>query len=60
MEQMWQFQIGGYQILDKWLKGRKGEVLTKEELDGFSQILAIIAYTITQMKAIDVLVQSWI
>ena len=27
-EEVWEYQIGGYQVCDKWLKDRKGRIIT--------------------------------
>lgn len=29
---VWTYQIGGYQVMDKWLKDRKGRPLSYEEI----------------------------
>ena len=50
---MWDFHIGGYRVLDKYLKSRKRRVLS---LDGINHIGAIadsLAFTIEQMARID-------
>ena len=52
---VWEFKIGGYQVLDKYLKERKKEnrELTLAELQHIPKITAILQFTITQMKKID-------
>jgi predicted helicase len=52
-EDVWNFYIGGYQVLDKWLKSRKNKELTTEEIEQFRQIVEIIKETIRIMKEID-------
>ena len=38
-EQVWNYQIGGYQVIDKWLKEHKGEALN---IDSFSHLSTTI------------------
>ena len=33
-EGVWQFRIGGYQVCHKWLKDRRGDVLSRDEVRG--------------------------
>ena len=50
---MWEFHIGGYQVLDKYLKSRKGRTLTLDEVDHVSAIADSLAFTLAQMARID-------
>jgi hypothetical protein len=50
---VWDFHIGGYQVLDKYLKSRKGRVLTLDEINHVSSIAGSLAFTIAQMARID-------
>jgi predicted helicase len=50
---VWEFHIGGYQVLDKRLKARKNRKLTYQEQETFVKICNIIEFTIEQMKKID-------
>jgi predicted helicase len=50
---VWDFHIGGYQVLDKYLKSRKGRKLTLDEIDHVSAIADSLAFTIEQMARID-------
>jgi predicted helicase len=50
---VWEFQIGSYQVLDKYLKSRKGRVLSLEEINQVSAIADTLAFTIDQMAKID-------
>ncbi len=52
-EDVWNFHIGGYRVLDKWLKSRKGRKLSGEEIEQFLQIVEIIKETIRLMDEID-------
>ncbi len=50
-EEVWQFKIGGYPVLAKWLKYRK--TLSSHEVEHAIQIVEIIKETIRIMKEID-------
>ena len=50
---VWDFHIGGYQVIDKYLKSRKGRVLSLDETTHVAAIAGALATTITQMQAID-------
>jgi predicted helicase len=52
-EEVWALQIGGYQVLEKYLKARRGRKLNLEEVQNVQNISAILALTIAQMKTID-------
>ena len=57
-EPVWAFHIGGYQVIEKYLKSRKGRTLTLDEVTNVENIVAVLAFTITQMAAIDTAYQS--
>jgi Type ISP C-terminal specificity domain/N-6 DNA Methylase len=50
---VWDFNIGGYQVLDKYLKSRKGRALTLDEINHVGAIADSLAFTIEQMAKID-------
>lgn len=50
---VWDFHIGGYQVLDKYLKSRKGRALSLDEINHVSAVADSLAFTIDQMAAID-------
>jgi hypothetical protein len=50
---VWEFHIGGYQVLDKYLKSRKGRVLSLDEINHVGAIADSLAFTIEQMTKID-------
>ena len=52
-EEIWNFYIGGYQVLDKWLKNRKNRKLESKDIEQFLQIVEIIRETIRLMNEID-------
>jgi predicted helicase len=57
-EPVWNFHIGGYQVIEKYLKSRKGRTLTLDEVTTIENIVAVLAFTITQMEAIDTAYKS--
>jgi predicted helicase len=54
------FFIGGYQVLDKYLKDRKGKELTANEVENMEQTIRSLVFTIAQMTKIDGLTKNWI
>ena len=51
---VWDFHIGGYQVIDKYLKSRKGRVLNLDEQTHVGNIAESLNFTIAQMARIDV------
>jgi len=58
-EEVYNFYIGGYQVLDKYLKDRKGRSIA-DELFYITDIIKTIHFTIEQMKKIDSATKEWI
>jgi predicted helicase len=52
-EEVWNFHIGGYQVLDKYLKSRKRRALSLDEINHVSAVADSLAFTIEQMTKID-------
>lgn len=50
---VWEFHIGGYRVLDKYLKSRKGRTLSLDEIDHVGAVADSLAFTIEQMATID-------
>jgi hypothetical protein len=59
-QSVWQMQIGGYQVLEKWLKDRKGRELPGAETKFYPQIIKTLCTTRLLMKQIDNFTASWI
>ncbi len=59
-QEVYDFFIGGYQVLDKYLKDRKGKELTGNEVENVERTIKAPAFTIEQMKKIDDLTKNWI
>ena len=49
----WNFYIGGYQPAQKWLKDRKGRVLTNEDIEHYQKIIVALVETDRLVKEID-------
>ena len=51
--EVWEYEIGAYQVCEKWLKDRRGSVLSHAEVRQYSRILVAIAETLRSMAEID-------
>lgn len=49
----WNYYIGGYQVLDKWLKDRINKVLSPEDVNHFLKVITALKLTIEFQKEID-------
>ena len=45
-EDVWNYRIGGYQVIDKWLKSHKGETLTLDSFEHICNVAGLLAETI--------------
>ena len=52
-ETVWEYEIGAYQVCEKWLKDREGSPLSHAEVRQYSRTLVAIAETLRIMKEID-------
>jgi len=52
-DDVWNFHIGGYQVLDKYLKSRKGRLLSLDEKETIINVVKVLRFTIDQMQGID-------
>ncbi len=63
-EEVWRFQIGGYQVLYKWLYDRRskgktvGRTLTDEDIYHYPRIAAALRETIRLMAEIDEVIEE--
>jgi predicted helicase len=55
---VWDFHIGGYQVCEKWLKDRKGRVLSDADIHHYKKILVAISETIKVMNEIDLVISN--
>ena len=54
-ESAWNFYIGGYQPAQKWLKDRKGMMLSFEDVKHYQRIIYVLQQTESVMAEIDVI-----
>jgi len=52
-KEVWNYYIGGYQVLQKWLKDRKGRELSSGGIKHYCKIVTAIKSTIEIQKEID-------
>jgi predicted helicase len=57
--EVWNFYIGGYQVCQKWLKDRKGRILSYDELAHYQKVVVALQETIQLMAEIDKLIPGW-
>lgn len=50
---VWEYQIGGYQVLDKWLKDRREKKLSLDEIKHYCKIITALKRTIEIQEEID-------
>jgi hypothetical protein len=50
---VWNFHIGGYQVLDKYLKSRRGRELSLDEVENVMHVVKVSRFTIDRMQEID-------
>jgi len=58
-EEDWNFHIGGYQVLAKWLKDRKGRPLSFDDIEHYQKIVVAIHETRRLMAEIDAAIPAW-
>jgi len=52
-KEIWEYYIGGYQVLAKWLKERKDRKLSLDEIEHYLKVITAIKHTIKLQKEID-------
>ena len=63
-EDVWNFHIGGYQVLYKWLydrrgtRGEPGRTLTAEDIAHYQRIVVALKETIRLMEEIDEVIEE--
>ena len=55
----WEFHIGGYQVLEKWLKDRKGRELTWDDTQHYQKVVVALKETIRVMGEVDAAIPKW-
>ncbi|MFZ6007332.1 MAG: type ISP restriction/modification enzyme, partial [Nitrospirota bacterium] len=51
--EVWEYQIGGYQVCEKWLKDRKEKILSLDDIKHYLKIVSALSRTIEAQKKID-------
>ena len=46
----WNFYIGGYQPAQKWLKDRKGRILSYDDIRHYQRIIRVLKETVETMR----------
>jgi len=57
--EVWNFHIGGYQVCEKWLKDRRGRILTYDDLTHYAKVVTALSETIRLMAEIDAAIPKW-
>jgi len=57
--EVWEFQIGGYQVCEKWLKDHRERTLSHDDLIHYEKIVAALAATTRLMTEIDAAISAW-
>ncbi len=51
--EVWEYQIGGYQVCEKWLKDRKDRRLSLDDTQHYCKVVTSLKKTIEIQKMID-------
>jgi type I restriction-modification system DNA methylase subunit len=52
-KEIWEYQIGGYQVMEKWLKDRKNRLLSLQDIEHYIKIARALQLTIQYQEKID-------
>lgn len=52
-EAVWNFEVGGFQICEKWLKDRRGRTLSRHDVGHYHKIVVALNETIRLMTDVD-------
>jgi len=52
-QDVWNYRIGGYQVLDKWFKSHKGKTMTIDDFDHIANVVGLLAETIKVQKDLE-------
>ena len=59
LPEWFEFHLGGYQVLQKWLKDRKGRKLSTDDITHYQRVVVIIEETISLMSGINNAIRKW-
>lgn len=51
--EIWEYQVGGYQVLDKWLYDRRERKLSSGEIQHYCKVATALHHTIELQKQVD-------
>ena len=57
---VWDYEIGSYQVCEKWLKDRQGSALSHAEVRQYRGILVAVAETLRLMEEIDEIIEEFL
>ena len=57
---VWDYEIGAYQVCEKWLKDRRGSALSHDEVRQYRSILVAVVETLRLMEEIDEIVGEFL
>jgi len=59
--EVWEFEVGGYQVLHKWLKDRKRAdyALSYDDVEHYRKIVVALQETMRLMEEIDEIIPQW-
>lgn len=53
---VWAMRVGGYQVCEKWLKDRRGRVLSNHEIETYRQLVYALSQT---LELVEVMERVW-
>jgi Type ISP C-terminal specificity domain len=57
-EHVWNWRVGAYRVCEKWLKDRKGQGLSADDIAHYQKIVVALTETIRLMKEIDEVIEQ--
>jgi hypothetical protein len=57
--EQWGYSVGGYQVIEKWLKDRRGHALTDDDFATFDALVGAAAETLRLMEELDEALGDW-
>jgi hypothetical protein len=55
-ESVWDMHVGGYRVAEKWLKDRKGRLLSFDDIEHYQHVIAALARTLALQVELDAFV----
>ena len=56
---VWEFEIGGYKVCEKWVKNRKGRIFTSQDQAQYELLVGAIFSTTRLMEEIDLTIKNY-